>query len=80
LGNVYAGCLAQAMRAQVAGVDEGLAQGDASAATTWLRDGLQQYGGLRRPGETVAHACGFEPTEAPLLDYLEAKFAGIYRL
>ena len=80
LGNVYAGCLAQAMQAEVSGVDAGLAQGDASAATGWLREHLQQYGGLRRPGETVAVACGFEPTEAPLLDYLEAKFGEIYRL
>ena len=25
-------------------------------------------------------ACGFAPTEGPLLDYLEAKFRGLYRL
>ena len=80
LGNVYAGCLAQAMRAQVPEVDDGMAQGDAAAATGWLRDRLQQHGGLRRPMDTVAAACGFEPTEAPLLDYLEAKFTEIYRL
>lgn len=80
LGNVYAGCLAQAMRGQVAGVDEGLARGDASVATTWLRERLQRHGGLQRPMDTVAAACGFAPTEAPLLDYLEAKFGEIYRL
>ena len=80
LGNVYAGCLAQAMRSQVAGVDEGLAQGDAAAATGWLRAQVQRHGGLRRPQATVAHACGFVPPEAPLLDYLEAKFGEIYRL
>jgi carboxypeptidase Taq len=35
---------------------------------------------LRTPRETVALACGFEPTEGPLLDYIEAKFAAIYQL
>jgi carboxypeptidase Taq len=28
----------------------------------------------------VERACGFAPDEGPLLDYLEAKFRGIYRL
>jgi carboxypeptidase Taq len=26
----------------------------------------------------VRRACGFEPSEAPLLDYLEGKFGEIY--
>ena len=43
----------------------------------WIR---QRHGGLRSPRDTIAHACGFEPTEGPLLDYLEAKFGELYRL
>ncbi|MDF1874045.1 carboxypeptidase M32 [Vannielia sp.] len=80
LGNVYAGCLMQAIHEAVPGVDEALAKGDTSPATTWLRENLQQHGGLRTPRDTIEHACGFAPTEAPLLDYLEAKFGEIYRL
>ena len=80
LGNVYAGCLHQALRAAVPDLDAQLAQGDTSAATGWLRENLQRHGGLREPRDTIAHACGFEPTEGPLLDYLEAKFAGLYGL
>jgi carboxypeptidase Taq len=80
LGNVYAGCLWQALRAAVPGVDEALAQGDATPATGWLRENLQRHGGLRPPRDTVALACGFEPTEGPLLDYLESKFGGLYGL
>ena len=80
LGNVYAGCLMQALRRDVPDLDASLAQGDLSPATTWLREHLQQHGGLRSPRETIAHACGFEPSEAPLLTYLEAKFSEIYRL
>ncbi len=80
LGNVYAGCLHQALRDAVPDLDAQLAQGDTSAATKWLRANLQTHGGLREPRATIAEACGFEPSEAPLLDYLDAKFSDLYRL
>lgn len=80
LGNVYAGCLNQAMRADLPDVDAGLAKGDAGAATGWLAARLQRFGALKAPAETVADACGVAPTEAPLLDYLDAKFRALYRL
>lgn len=80
LGNVYAGCLWQALRNAVPDVDTALARGDATPATGWLRENLQRHGGLRPPADTVAHACGFAPDEGPLLDYLEAKFGQIYGL
>ncbi len=80
LGNLYAGCLTQAMRADLPDLDAALAQGDTSPATQWLRDRLQRHGGLREPRATVEHACGFAPHEGPLLDYLEAKFVDLYRL
>jgi carboxypeptidase Taq len=78
LGNVYAGCLVKALRADLPGLDAAMAGGDVSAATGWLRERLQRHGGLYEPRDVVRRACGFEPSEAPLLDYLEAKFAAIY--
>ncbi|MEE9387746.1 MAG: carboxypeptidase M32 [Paracoccaceae bacterium] len=78
LGNVYAGCLNQAMRAALPGLDDQLAVGDTSAATGWLQANLQTHGGLYEPREVVARACGFEPEVGPLLDYLDAKFGAIY--
>ncbi|MFU8823936.1 carboxypeptidase M32 [Yoonia sp.] len=78
LGNVYAGCLHQALRSALPDLDDDLARGDTSRATGWLRANLQQYGGLRTPVETITHAAGIVPQEAPLLDYLEAKFSAIY--
>ncbi|MDF0600532.1 carboxypeptidase M32 [Psychromarinibacter sp. C21-152] len=80
LGNVYAGCLLQAMKQAVPDLDAQLARGDTAAATGWLRDNLQRHGGLRAPRATIAHACGFEPNEEPLLDYLETKFRSLYDL
>ncbi len=78
LGNVYAGCLNKAMRDALPDLDAGLAAGNTAPATGWLRENVQQYGGLYRPKELIEKACGFVPSEAPLLDYLEAKFGGIY--
>ena len=80
LGNVYAGCLVKALRAEVPGLDGQMAGGDVSAATGWLRERLQRHGGLYEPRDVVRRACGFEPSEGPLLDYLETKFRAIYRL
>ncbi len=80
LGNVYAGCLWQAMNAAIPDVDTAFARGETAGAVEWLRENLQRHGGLRSPRETIAHACGFEPSEGPLLDYLEAKFGALYGL
>ncbi len=80
LGNVYAGCLHKAMREAVPDLDASLAKGDTSPASHWLCDNLQRHGGLYTPRDTIRRACGFEPDEGPLLDYLEAKFGQIYQL
>ncbi|HCP80886.1 MAG TPA: carboxypeptidase M32 [Octadecabacter sp.] len=80
LGNVYAGCLNKAMRKGVPDVDAALARGDTSHATRWLRENVQTHGGLYTPREVIAKACEFDPSEAPLLGYLEDKFNGIYGL
>ncbi|MCU9848663.1 carboxypeptidase M32 [Defluviimonas sp. WL0024] len=80
LGNVYAGCLHAALRADLPDLDAALASGDARPATDWLREKVQRHGGLYRPAEVIARACGSAPSEEPLLDYLEAKFRAIYGL
>ncbi|MFZ5961765.1 carboxypeptidase M32 [Thalassococcus sp. BH17M4-6] len=80
LGNVYAGCLHEALRRDVPGLDDQLVAGDLDAATGWLREKVQKHGGLYEPRDTIARAVGAEPSEKPLLDYLEAKFGAIYGL
>lgn len=80
LGNVYAGCLYQALRRDVPGLDAELAEGNTEGATSWLKENLQQHGGLRSPRDTIVHASGMEPSHAPLLAYLEEKFSLLYDL
>ena len=79
LGNVYAGCLHEALRRDLPDLDQSLAQGDTSPATEWLRRHVQLFGGLRTPRETIRHAAG-DVSEGPLLDYLEGKFGALYGL
>jgi carboxypeptidase Taq len=78
LGNVYAGCLHEALRRDLPGLDDQLAAGDLTAATGWLKDKVQTHGGLRDPQDTIRHATGAAISEAPLLEYLDAKFGALY--
>lgn len=80
LGNVYAGCLNEAMRAALPDLDDDLARGDTGAATGWLRATVQTHGGLLEPRDVIEKATGKSPSESPLLGYLRAKFADIYDL
>ncbi|WP_170514480.1 carboxypeptidase M32 [Ruegeria atlantica] len=80
LGNVYAGCLYQALRAAVPDLDAQLTRGDTSGATSWLCENLQRFGGLFTPRETIQRASGIEPGPEPLLAYLEQKFGTLYNL
>ena len=80
LGNVYAGCLNEALRAAVPELDSQLAQGETGRATGWLRENLQQHGGLYPPVEIIERASGQKPSPAPLLAYLKSKFSEIYDL
>ncbi|GHC62935.1 carboxypeptidase M32 [Neogemmobacter tilapiae] len=80
LGNVYAGCLHKALRAELPDLDAQMAAGDMKAATGWLRDKVQVHGGLFTPRGVIEQAAGHAPDEGPLLDYLEAKFGALYGL
>ncbi|MXW84856.1 MAG: carboxypeptidase M32, partial [Boseongicola sp. SB0667_bin_21] len=78
LGNVYAGCLHAAMRREVSGLDEALAEGATEPARRWLGERIHRFGGLLKPLDLMERAIGEAPSEAPLLDYLDTKFGEIY--
>jgi len=80
LGNVYAGCLHEGLRAAVPRLDADLAKGETQSATAWLRAQVQTHGGLYEPREVIERASGAAPSEAPLLRYLRDKFSDIYQL
>lgn len=80
LGNVYAGCLHEALRRDVPGLDAQMAKGELEQATGWLAEKVQQYGSALEPRTVIEQATGAAPSEAPLLDYLDAKFSALYNL
>ncbi|HBU16674.1 MAG TPA: carboxypeptidase M32 [Gemmobacter sp.] len=80
LGNVYAGCLHQALRRDLPDLDDQLSRGNLAPATGRLREKVQRHGGRYEPRDVIARATGAAPTEAPLLDYLDAKFGALYGL
>lgn len=80
LGNVYAGCLHEALRAALPDLDGDLARGQTDSATGWLRENVQRFGGLYLPQEIIERASGRVPSAQPLLDYLDRKFGEIYGL
>ncbi len=80
LGNIYAGCLYEAMTSAVPNLENSLSQGEARPATEWLRDNLQKFGSLRPPRETIQEATGQTPSSKPLMAYLKMKFRDLYDL
>jgi carboxypeptidase Taq len=80
LGNVFAGCLNQAMREAVPDLDDSLATGDAAPAVEWLRENVQRHGGIKRPRALISEATGGDVSPEPLLAYLDQKFGQIYAL
>ncbi len=80
LGNVYAGELWAALCREVGDADALIRAGDLGPVLGWLSGAVHRQGSLRPPAEIIARACGHAPTEAPLLDYLESKYARLYAL
>lgn len=80
LGNVYAGCLNEAMRAAVPDLDSALARGEADPGTEWLRENVQRHGALYPSVALIETATGKPLSPEPLLDYLTEKFGRIYGL
>lgn len=75
LGNVYAGCLHEALRKAEPNLDDQLAKGDLSRATAWLRDNLQVHGASKPAEQLIIDATGATPAVDPLISYIQAKFA-----
>ena len=80
LGNVYAGCLYETLLENCPTLDNDLRVGNLAPATDWLSNSLQCHGALKLPRKTISDACAFEPSEQPLLAYLQKKFSDIYDL
>ena len=80
LGNIYCAALFAAMRRDLPDLDGRLSEGDLTPALVWLRENIHRHGRLKGPAELVASVTGAPPSIAPLLAYLEEKYATLYDL
>jgi len=78
LGNAYGAQMLHNME-QKFDVYGGVAHGDLSAVTGWLREKVHQYGHLLEPAEVVRNACGTFDAHY-YLDYLTKKYTELYNL
>ncbi|MEL6967067.1 MAG: carboxypeptidase M32 [Pseudomonadota bacterium] len=80
LGNIYSAQLFKRMKQDLPNLDDGLSRGDCKAALGWLRERVHQKGRRRDAPELMQDAVGESVSTQPMLDYLSAKYAELYRL
>ncbi|MHA3976255.1 carboxypeptidase M32 [Halovulum sp. GXIMD14794] len=80
LGNIYAGELFAALRADLPDLDDRIAAGELASVLDWLGERIHRPANTLPPAELIARAVGHDPTAAPLLSYLRTKFSDLYGL
>jgi carboxypeptidase Taq len=78
LGNLYAAQFARAMEAELGDLGSLIRAGDCASPLAWLRKKIHARGSLLSPSELVQDVTGKPLSAEAFLDYLEAKYAGIY--
>ncbi len=80
IGNVMAAQLMQTMRADHPEIDAATTRGEYAPLRGWLTEAVHRHGRRYSRDELLVRATGRKLDPQPYLDYLEAKFDGIYRL
>lgn len=80
LGNLYAGMFTRAMEQDIPDMREQVAAGQFGAILAWLRDRIHRHGATRTAQELATEITGGGLDGQPFVDYLEAKYAQVYRL
>ncbi|MEL6476367.1 MAG: carboxypeptidase M32 [Pseudomonadota bacterium] len=80
LGNIYAACLDEAMRAVLPERDALIRTAQMAPILAWMREKIHSQGRLYAAPQLIEQATGKRPTPEPLLVYLEAKFGALYDL
>ncbi len=79
LGSAYGAQMLAQMERDI-DVWSGVAKGDLSHVTAWLKDKVHKYGCLKEPSEIVKNACGGEFDPNYYTDYLIKKYTKLYNL
>ena len=63
---------------EIVKLDEELSEGKTTQCVSWLNNKIHKFGSLYQPVDLITLACGKEPSEVDLLDYLDKKYEEIY--
>ena len=80
VGNVVAAQLWNAVRADIADLDERVEAGEPAALREWLREHVHRFGRTLPPAELLRRATGAALDPQPLLRHLRAKYGALYGL
>ncbi len=78
IGNIYAAEIMARVAQDIPDLDEQVSRGDVSVLLAWLREKVHRHGKVYLPRELMKQVIGHDPTEAPLIDYLNNKFGELY--
>ncbi len=78
IGNIAAAQLWEAMRRDLAGLDDQIATGRYGAIRDWLREHVHRHGRTVEPAQLLERATGSGLDPEPLLAQLNAKYRGLY--
>lgn len=80
IGNIMAAQVLAAAHAHMPDLAAKLANGDYRALLNWLSENIYRHGRAYQPDELLKRVSGEGLNTAPLLDYLEEKYADLYGL
>jgi carboxypeptidase Taq len=80
LGNLYSGMFTRAMEADLPEMRQHVASGDFAPILGWLRERIHRHGAAKSAEELATDITGGTLDAQPFVDYLEAKYAQVYRL
>lgn len=80
VGNIMAAQFYQAAQAAVPDLERGLAQGNYTPLREWLTENIYRHGRTYTPHELLVRTTGGGLDPQPYLDYLSAKYSGLYGL
>jgi len=80
LGNMYAAQMTHTMRKELPQFEEWIAAGNLLPIKEWLTDKIYRFGKSKKPSELIMDITGEELNPDYLADYLEEKYADIYKL
>jgi carboxypeptidase Taq len=78
LGNLYGLQFWEKMASGLPGLEELIAGGDFAAIRSWLKDTIYVWGKRKTPQDLVKTITGKSLSAEPFLNYITAKYAGIY--